>query len=138
MLLNVGAGEHQSSGVHAHMNLDQEIYYAAEDEQKQKITWARTVDKNGKETLYVTPGSKWEDSAPPPEKIHKMDCIDCHNRPTHQFQAPYRFLNNAMSAGDIDPSIPRIKEKMMELMSGEYKDTPEAAEAIETGIREFY
>ena len=138
MLLNIGSGKDQGAGVHAHMNLDQDIYYAAEDEKRQKITWTKTVGRDGKETVYVAPGSQWKDFPPPPEKIRKMDCIDCHNRPTHQFQAPYRFLNSAMRSGEIDPAIPKIKEKTMELVSKEYRDTPEATAAIEKGIREFY
>lgn len=138
MLLNVGAGQGQSAGVHAHMNLDQDIYYAAEDERRQKISWVKTVARDGKETLYVTPKSKWKDSAPPPEAVRKMDCIDCHNRPTHQFQAPYQFLNKAMQTGAIDPSLPKIKEKAMELVSKKYANTPEAVAAIEKGIRDLY
>ena len=55
MQLNVGGGDHQSHGVHAHMSLDKDIYYAAEDERRQKITWIKSVDKTGKETIFISP-----------------------------------------------------------------------------------
>src|SRR3989338_999863 len=83
MLLNVGGGDGQSYGVHAHMNLDQDIYYLAEDVKRQKISWVKSVDKEGHETIFTSPGSKYEGTNPPADLIRKMDCIDCHNRPTH-------------------------------------------------------
>ncbi len=138
MLLNVGADEKQSYGVHAHMNVDHDIYYAAEDERRQNITWVKSIDKQGKETVYTTPKSKWKDSSPPEEAVRKMDCIDCHNRPTHQYVAPYRLLNDAMSFGKIDPEIPNIKEKAMALMAKTYTTNPEATAAIHNSLREYY
>ena len=138
MLLNVGGGGHQNYGVHAHMNLNRDIYYAAEDEERQNITWVKSVDKSGAETVYTAPESKWENSAPPPGAIRKMDCIDCHNRPSHRFTAPYRLLNDAMQYGDIDPDIPKIKEKATALMSKKYETTDEAVASIGKELREFY
>ena len=138
MLLNIGGGENQAYGVHAHMNMDHDIYYAAEDDRRQKITWIKSVDKEGKEIVFVSPKSRWEDTLPPSEKIRKMDCIDCHNRPTHQYAAPYRLINEAMQFGHIDPTIPKIKEKATEALSKEYKTGQEAVNFIEKNMREYY
>jgi hypothetical protein len=138
MFMNVGGGKDQPAGVHAHMNLDHDIYYAAEDERRQKITWVKAVDKEGKERVYVTPNSIWKDAPPPAEKVRKMDCIDCHNRATHQFRAPYRVVNEALQYGHIDAGIPRIKEKAMEVMSKKYATDEEAAPAIERALRDYY
>lgn len=138
MLLNVGAGKDQRSGVHAHMNVDREIFYAAEDQRRQNITWIKSVDKQGQATTYVSPKSKWKNSPPPAGQIRKMDCIDCHNRPTHQFLAPYGLINRALAHDQIDPALPKIKEKLMELLSKNYKTTPEAVATIEKELRGFY
>ncbi len=138
MSLNVGGGGHQSQGVHAHMNVDHEIYYAAEDDRRQKITWVKAVDKQGKEVIFTSPGSKWKDQAPEPSKIRKMDCIDCHNRPSHRFRAPYRMLNEAMQFGEIDPSIPDVKEKAMEVLSAEYGTDAGALLSIDKELRDYY
>lgn len=138
MLLNVGGGKTSPDGVHAHMNIEHDIYYAAEDERRQKISWVKSIDKEGHESVFVSPDSKWKDRAPLETEIRRMDCVDCHNRPTHRFGAPYRLLNNLMQKGAIDPAIPDIKEKGMEVLSADYKSQAEGLEAIERDLTEYY
>jgi nitrate/TMAO reductase-like tetraheme cytochrome c subunit len=138
MLLNVGGGDHQTYGVHAHMNVDQTIYYAAEDERRQELSWVKSVDKQGRETVYVSEKSKWKESSPAAGQLREMDCIDCHNRPTHQFKPPYRLLNEAMQYGGIDPEIPGIKKKALAVLSKEYTSAEEADKTIRQSLREFY
>ena len=138
MLLNVGGGDHQTYGVHAHMNLENGISYVADDAKRQEISWVKTVDKAGKETVYTSPGSKYKDTLPPAELTRTMDCIDCHNRPTHQFHAPYRLINDAMQYGNIDTEIPNIKKRAMLVMSAEYTTNEEATAEIRKNLTEYY
>lgn len=138
ILLNVGAGEKQGAGVHAHMNLDNEIYYAAEDKGRQKITWVKSIDKKGRETIYTVPGSKYEKEPPLPAAIRHMDCIDCHNRPTHQFLAPMRLVNESLADGSLDVSLPSIKNQAMELLSKNYPSQKEGVNSIRKELVDFY
>ncbi|MCG3176665.1 MAG: hypothetical protein MOGMAGMI_01623 [Candidatus Omnitrophica bacterium] len=138
MQMNVGGDKDSAAGVHAHMNVDHEIYYAAEDARRQKITWVKSVDKDGTERIYVSPGSKYRDAPPPADKVRKMDCIDCHNRPSHRFEAPYRLVNDALRQGRIDPSIPDIKERALKALDKEYDSTAEALESIPSDLRAYY
>jgi len=138
MLINVGRNDKTQEGIHAHMYLDNDIYYAAEDEKRQQISWIKSADKQGNETIFVTPGSKWENQAPPQELVRKMDCVDCHNRPTHQFRAPQTLMNQALSMGRIDETLPSIKAKAIELLSGDYKTEEEAVTTIRKKLIEFY
>lgn len=136
--MNVGGDRDNSAGVHAHMNVDHEIYYAAEDARRQKITWVKSVAKDGTERIYVSSGSKYRDTPPPADKIRKMDCIDCHNRPSHRFEAPYRSVNEALRKGEIDPSIPEIKAQALKVLGAEYDSTPQAMERISSDLRAYY
>ncbi|MBI2094734.1 MAG: NapC/NirT family cytochrome c [Candidatus Omnitrophica bacterium] len=138
MLLNVGSGENRGYGVHAHMNLDHDIYYVADDGRRQKISWVKSVGKDGAEKVFTSPDSKYKDAPPPADLIRKMDCIDCHNRPTHQFLAPYRLVNDAMQRGTIDPAIPFIKERSLEALSADYASGEEASRKIPEALSEFY
>lgn len=138
MQMNVGGGKDEAMGVHAHMNVDHEIYYAAEDARRQKITWVRTVAKDGAERIYVSPGSKYAQTPPPPDKIRKMDCIDCHNRPSHRFEAPYRLINDALKKGEIDPAIPDVKDRALKALGADYDSTAEALERIPNELRAYY
>ena len=138
MRMNVGGTGHGSPGVHAHMNVERDVYYAAEDEARQNITWVKSVDKDGTARIFVSPDSKYKDAEPPAALVRKMDCIDCHNRPSHRFMPPDRLLNEAMRAGKIDPAMPQIKRKAIELLSADYGTKEEALRAIRSSLEEFY
>ena len=96
--MQVGSEDKKNTGIHAHMYMDNDIYYAPDDEKRQKISWVKSVDKQGKETVYTAPDSLYREKDPPAELVRKMDCVDCHNRPTHRFPAPYKLINEAMAA----------------------------------------
>ncbi len=138
MLVRVGGKDKEGDGIHAHMYLNHEIYYAAEDEQRQKITWIKSVDQGGKEAIYTSEDSKFKNNAPSESEVRKMDCMDCHNRPTHQFRAPYELMNEELLLGKINPNIPLIKQKAVEALSGDYPSQEEGQAAIRNDLTKFY
>lgn len=138
MLVHVGMAPDGSDGIHKHMYVDRDIYFAAEDERLQQITWVKSVDRNGQEKIFTTEDSKWKDTPPSAEEIHEMDCMDCHNRPTHQYHYPSRLLNEAMVRRTLDPDLPSIKSKAMELLSAEYDTEEQALAAITREMTAFY
>lgn len=138
MMIHVGSSPVQHQGIHKHMFDESDVYFAAEDDRLQEITWIQSINDSGKETIYTSPDSKWKNNRPPPEKIHKMDCVDCHNRPTHQYLYPSKLINQAMANADLDPELPGIKSKAMALLSGEYKTEEEGLTAISDKLTEYY
>jgi hypothetical protein len=52
-----------------------------------------------------------------------MDCIDCHNRPTHAFDMPESAVDKQMSLGLISPELPYIKKKAVEKVDYPDRDT---------------
>jgi len=67
-----------------------------------------------------------------------MDCIDCHNRPTHIYLAPDDALDKEFLAGRLDLGLPRLKKLGMELLTAEYASKDEALRIIPLKVREFY
>ncbi|MCK4563106.1 MAG: hypothetical protein KAU94_00370 [Verrucomicrobia bacterium] len=67
-----------------------------------------------------------------------MDCIDCHNRPTHQFHSPERALNEALASGQLNADMPRIKSNGIEALTGDYETEGEALKAIQESLTEAY
>lgn len=72
------------------------------------------------------------------EELREMDCIDCHNRPTHIYLPPGVALDNKIMSGQIDVSIPYIKKKAMEVIAREYPSQEQAKASIAAEIQEFY
>ena len=61
--------------------------------------------------------------------MREMDCMDCHNRPSHTFDLPERALDRAMNAGLISPALPFAKKKALEILKVNYASRDEAAAA---------
>ena len=67
-----------------------------------------------------------------------MDCMDCHNRPSHSYKPPAFFVNEAITAGNIPKELPEIKSLTMQICAEEFTSSDTAAAYIEKTIKEFY
>ncbi|NIS90369.1 MAG: cytochrome C [Woeseiaceae bacterium] len=133
VLLKVGglAGR-DTSGIHWHVNPDIQIRYRS-DETRETIYDVELTTADGEVKVYKT--RNMPDDAMP---WRVMDCVDCHNRPTHRYRLPMDEVDNAMANGYIDNTLPYIKRESMELLRAEYATHDEAREAIPRGLLEFY
>jgi len=67
-----------------------------------------------------------------------VDCLDCHNRPTHIYQAPDRTVNISLETGRLDHTLPFIKKTALEALVSPYRTQEEAREKIAATVRDFY
>ena len=134
--LKVGGGTAMGAGIHTvHLDLAQQITYLAVDAQRQVIPWVqyRSIDGTVKEFA----ASGWDGDKSKGE-LRAMDCMDCHNRPTHAYQLPGRAVNEAMAAGKMDPSLPFLKKKAVELLKQSYPTGQSGMEALPRTLSAFY
>ncbi len=103
-------------GIHWHMNVSNRMEYIATDESRQTIPWVRVTNR---ETGAVTVYESQNNPLTPQQKtlpMRVLDCVDCHNRPTHIFDSPYRALDDSLWLRRIDPAIASIKVKAAEAL----------------------
>ena len=142
MLIKTGGGSPAAgvvAGIHWHMFNENEISYFASDDQRQKIEWVQSKNrKTGVTKVFRAQDSKMspQQLAAAPKRV--MDCVDCHNRPTHIYVPPDRAIDRAIVAGSIDKSLPYVKAQAVEALSKDYKTTPEAVAGIAKSLRDFY
>jgi hypothetical protein len=67
-----------------------------------------------------------------------MDCIDCHNRPSHIYNSPSRAVNLELSTGRLSTALPWIKQRAVEVLAAEYDSTSQALDSIETTLAAEY
>ena len=139
LLLKVGGGEEASAargGIHWHMALANKIEYIATDNERQVIPWVRRTDlTTGKVTIYHDP--KFHDD-PSKYTIRTMDCMDCHNRPAHQFLSPDDAVDKAIAFGRLDRSIPWLKSNVVAVLVQPYQAEDEAVHKIAASLRASY
>ena len=69
---------------------------------------------------------------------YQMQCVDCHNRPTHTFELPDRAIDNAMALGLLPATLPFLKKKGVELLKTDYASNDEAATRIPSELAAYY
>jgi len=141
LLLKIGGGDPvrgRVGGIHWHMNIADKVEYIATDPARQVIPWVRITDRAGNTTVYqsgdapLTPAQV--DSAQP----RVMDCIDCHNRPSHDFLAPVTAVNLSLSTGRLSAALPSIKQLAVSALSAPYPSTEAALRAIADTLSAAY
>jgi nitrate/TMAO reductase-like tetraheme cytochrome c subunit len=142
LLMKVGGGNPETgpaSGIHWHMSLGNEITYAATDRQRQTIPWVRIRDRQtGRITEYRAEGAKLTDAQLAGATKRRMDCIDCHSRPTHIYVSPDLSVDRALSAGRIDVSLPFIKQQAVAVLAKDYPTTVAALSGIAHDFPAWY
>jgi formate-dependent nitrite reductase cytochrome c552 subunit len=67
-----------------------------------------------------------------------MDCVDCHNRPTHIYGLPESEVDLAIHAGRIASELPYIRREGVAAIQIDYESHQAAREGIEASILAFY
>jgi len=138
LLVNVGGGDPSHGpvgGIHWHMNLANKIEYISPDDQQRVIPWVRHTDAKGVVTEYRNPEFKGDISKYP---IRTMDCIDCHNRPSHNFLSPNQAVDTSLASGRMDSKIPWVKAKVVQALIQPYATKEEALKKIDATLRADY
>ncbi len=141
LLMKISA-EHKAKGlaegIHWHINPDVKIDYTAASKKRDTILEVKyTNTKTGEirvfkdENIDAKAGSQRSE-------VRTMDCIDCHNRPSHDYLSPQKFVDYAMGAGEISTDISEIKSVAMGILIKEFPTVDSAKNYIDYKINKFY
>jgi hypothetical protein len=68
----------------------------------------------------------------------RMDCVDCHNRPTHIYTSPAVSVDQSFIAHRLDSSLPFLKQQSVAALTDKYDTTDAAMQGIAKTIEDFY
>jgi nitrate/TMAO reductase-like tetraheme cytochrome c subunit len=111
-------------GIHWHVSQNNRVTYLAVDEKRTQVAKVRVLQPDGREEEYV----KSSIEIPEGEELEwrTMDCIDCHNRPTHIYQMPAEVVDFGLLSGEINREVPGIREDSLAAITKEYQTREEA------------
>jgi hypothetical protein len=134
LLVHVGGRQGTAAqGIHWHVDRGVRIRYLADDK-REKIYEVELRAAGGKVSRYkmdgVTPpaGAAWR----------VMDCVDCHNRPSHTFRLPEAEVDQAMADGRIDRGLPFVRREAVRLLKVPYPSQEAARTGLAAGLQAFY
>jgi hypothetical protein len=134
LLMRVGGQQGSSSqGIHWHVDPGIQIRYLS-DEKRETIYQVEMKTAKGEVRSYKVADAK----VPAGAAWRTMDCVDCHNRPSHTFRPPTTEVDLAMSDGRIARDLPFVHREGVRLLKGDYKSQEEARKAIAQGLQAFY
>jgi len=139
-MMKIGGSSFRGTvGIHGmHVDDKARMQYVATDQHRQVIPQVTYTDPNGRVTVFNATDIKIKPEELARGEHREMDCMDCHNRPTHIFEMPDRALDEAMAQGSIDPKLPFIKRQAMAALRRDYPDSVAAARAISASLENFY
>ena len=84
-------------GIHWHINPAVNIEYISENDKRENISYVKYTNKStGKVTIYRNAESPVSDSLISASETRTMDCIDCHNRPSHNYSSPTVYFDKVL------------------------------------------
>ena len=134
LLMHIGGGN--GKGIHGtHVGPGITIRYRS-DEARQTIPWVSYQKGSAPATAYTAEGFKADKLGALTERV--MDCMDCHNRPSHTFQLPERAVDEAIASGHIDNTLPFVKKTAIVVLKENYASGADAADKLPAAFDAFY
>jgi nitrate/TMAO reductase-like tetraheme cytochrome c subunit len=138
LLLHIGGRSANKSLVGIHGRHLGAATYVATDDKRQVIPWVNYQNDDGSVMEFVT-----TENPPAPQALAKgerreMDCMDCHNRPTHAYDLPEDAVNRAMAADRISPALPFAHKVSVDILKRNYSSRLAAQTELPEALREYY
>jgi nitrate/TMAO reductase-like tetraheme cytochrome c subunit len=128
-----------SEGIHWHISEDIHMEYIASTNDREVIPWIKyTNKKTGVVKIYQDPDNTLTAKAFDTLKVKTMDCMDCHNRPSHAYKSAPVYLNNALLSGAIPNNLPYVKKAAMKVLKEQFPTLDSAKMLIQQGIYAYY
>ncbi|MCX6235465.1 MAG: NapC/NirT family cytochrome c [Bacteroidetes bacterium] len=126
-------------GIHWHINPNIKIEYKAGTKDRESIPWVKYTNlKTGEVYVYNTQDKEFTDEQLNEMETRVMDCMDCHNRPSHDYQTPQYFIDNGMTSGIIPKDLPDMKFVAMEALNDKFSTTDSAVQFIRNEVNKYY
>ena len=140
LMLKVGGSrEGVARGIHWHVDSATTVRYRGDKKRKYVSEIELNLPDGGTRA--------YKNEAGPPtdggvvvmnEEWRTMDCVDCHNRPTHVYQRPIDELDLALSSGELDLSLPFIRREGLRVIQGPFASWDVAQAGIKKELQDFY
>ena len=134
LLLHIGGTMGTTSrGIHWHVDRGVRVSYVA-DEKRETIGDVELTLPDGTHRIYKASTAPTK----PAKGMRTMDCIDCHNRPSHIYRLPEDEVDAALLDGRIDRTLPFIRREAVKALRATYSTREEAQEKIHQSLQGFY
>jgi nitrate/TMAO reductase-like tetraheme cytochrome c subunit len=128
-----------SEGIHWHINPNVRIEYIPLRETREEIPYVKYTNlETGEVTIYNDEEFPLDEETIAEKTSREMDCMDCHNRPSHHYNTPQEFVDQGMTSGEIPKDLPYIKKVAMDIFVDPMEHTDSAIAKIRNYTMTYY
>ena len=128
-----------SEGIHWHINKNFKIEYVSNTRDRESIPWVKLTNLNtGEVKIFMDEENRLDKKTLDTLEVRTMDCMDCHNRPSHLFKSAPDYVDNAFVTGLLPKNIPYLKQAAMEALKMPFQDKDIAMREIGSTILKYY
>ena len=142
LLVKTGGGlgsTGQHGGIHWwHIYSDNKIRFVTGDERKEEILWVELTTPTGEIRTYTRDGQEIPEPAVLESQARVMDCMDCHNRPTHLFQTPAKALDAELESYPRFRDLPFFKKTALAALTADYETRAGGMAAVSAAVTDYY
>jgi hypothetical protein len=110
----------QATGIHWHVAEQNTLRYYATDEDRENIVYIEQQTEDGGRRIWTRPDEPVDPATLDNQQMRRMDCVDCHNRPTHIFDPPIEAIEKRMRSGELDRQLPWIRKVGEQVLLADY------------------
>ncbi len=139
MVMKIGSGDisgREAHDIHWHISENNRVTYIASEDRREMYQVSLT-GQDGKTTVYRRKGDFGKTGGGELQE-RVMDCMDCHNRPTHVFLSPEAAVDQKIVNGVIPQEIPFIKRQGVAAITRKYASQDVARRGIAKELMDWY
>jgi len=141
LLLKIGGPDAvgaRAGGIHWHVSQGNRVIFMSEKGERRDIPWVRLERVSEPPVEYRFTGRRISNAeiAAAPKRI--MECVDCHNRPTHIYRTPDEELDEMFSLWPELQKVPYLKKASGEVLARRFDEAAIQGKAVRGALLDWY
>jgi nitrate/TMAO reductase-like tetraheme cytochrome c subunit len=141
LLLKIGGPEAvgaRAGGIHWHVSKGSRVTFMSEKGERKDIPWVRLERESEPPVEYRFTGSKISNEQIAAAPKRTMECIDCHNRPTHVYRTAEGELDDMFGLWPDLQKVPYLKKASTEVLARRFDEAAIQRKEIGQALLEWY
>jgi nitrate/TMAO reductase-like tetraheme cytochrome c subunit len=141
LLLKIGGPEAigaRKGGIHWHVSKNNRVIFMSEKGERKDIPWLRLERESEPPEEYRFTGSNISNKEIAAAPKRTMECVDCHNRPTHIYRTAEEELDGMLNLWPELRKVPFLKKASGEVLVRRFDETAVQRKEVRRALLAWY
>ncbi len=141
LLLKVGgpgAEGGRAGGIHWHVSQGNRVTFISEKGDRRDIPWVRLEKGSSPPVEYRFTGLRLSNEQIAAAPKRTMECVDCHNRPTHIYRTAEGELDDMFNQDPALQRVPYLRKASGEVLARKFDDAAIQDKAARAALLDWY